>query len=146
MQRCLWILMAMLERKRNLGKEKTFPNFHHFLCTLPAQPAQTTSASPLRRRAQGFEPSLTACVTKKEHFYFSGGLTETQSTGFGSDTASLQISATNGKSKESLKGLGDFLNPPLCSKPRSSMPLLFPALTNISCLLFLEDPVFKASN
>lgn len=63
-----------------------------------------------------------------------------------SDTASLQISASSGISKQSLKGLGDFLNPPLCSKPRPSMSLLFPAIPNISCSLFLEDPVLKASN
>lgn len=63
-----------------------------------------------------------------------------------SDTASLQISASNGISKQSLKGLGDYINPPLCSKPRPSKLLLFPAIPNISCLLSLEDLVLETSN
>lgn len=63
-----------------------------------------------------------------------------------SDTASLQISASNGISKQSWKGLGDYINPPLCSKPRPSKLLLFPAIPNIGCLLSLEDLVLKTSN
>lgn len=118
----------------------------HAHCTTSAVFNAPTSAFPLRRRAQVFEPWLTPCVTKKEHFYFSDALTETQSTElmfWHSFSPNLSIKWDQ---QTEVKGTWTYLNPPVCSKPRPSMPLLFPAIPNISCLLLLEDPVLKASN